>query len=158
MITLRKRMIYTSDRVTKRLTPKELRETTMIKMYPKDASQDSDPAVLVALLHREQRSRGLSMLNPALSIGRVLRQDSSILRVVEAGDVRKFRELLTEKMASLHDRTETGAPLLHVWLHGLAPIDHLLMRSSLQCNNHKCVLSWSKMVLTSTSWLAMTMT
>lgn len=116
-ITVRKRKVYTLTNASKSSYSTQISDMTKIKMHLKGSSFDSCPsAILVALIHREQRSSSLAILNPVLHVGRVLPPESPVFQVVRSGDVSRLRELLNKRQASLYDRTKLGTPLLHASL------------------------------------------
>ena len=72
------------------------------------------PIVLVAHIRQSQLLSGFSSLNPAISIGRSLPDDSPIFEYVRQGDVEQLQRLLTRREGTLRDRDSRGTPLLHV--------------------------------------------
>ena len=68
--------------------------------------------VLVVHLHQIQVDSGYSFLNPTLSVGKALADDSPIFDIVERGDVEQLQSLLAQKEGTLRDRDSYGTPLL----------------------------------------------
>lgn len=72
------------------------------------------PTVLVAYLRHVQTHNGFSTLNPVISIGKMLPDDSLLFAIVTNGDVDGLKRLLQERQCTLKDRDSFGTPLLHV--------------------------------------------
>lgn len=70
--------------------------------------------VIMAYIHYRQGPDGLQTLNPVISIGRSLPDDSLLFVVVKHGRVDLLRELLAIRRFTLRDRDTHGTPLLHV--------------------------------------------
>ena len=99
-----------ANETTHQRPAKEIR--TRIRTFLKQQSQLS--AVLVAYLHEFQVHTGFASLNPVISIGKTLPDDSLIFSVVREGDVEQLQGLLALRKATLRDRDSWGTPLLHV--------------------------------------------
>ncbi|KAF2786022.1 ankyrin [Melanomma pulvis-pyrius CBS 109.77] len=71
------------------------------------------PTMLVAYLRHVQAHNGFSTLNPVISIGKILPDDSSLFAIVSHGDVDGLKRLLLQRQCTLRDRDSFGTPLLH---------------------------------------------
>lgn len=115
-ITVTEKQIQSLNRALNRL---ETRPTTIdFSAHIKAVIETSDsPAVLVAYLRQIQLKNGYSFLNPVISIGRTLPDDSPVFEIVKRGDVEQLRRLLEcedARKVTLRDRDSRGTPLLHV--------------------------------------------
>ncbi|KAJ4370621.1 hypothetical protein N0V83_005142 [Neocucurbitaria cava] len=80
----------------------------------KVVEKSDNPTVLVAHLHHIQLQNGFSSLNPVISIGQMLPDDSLLFDIVATGDVDMLKRLLAQRQCTLWDRDSYGTPLLHV--------------------------------------------
>ncbi|CAO2648891.1 Nn.00g098400.m01.CDS01 [Neocucurbitaria sp. VM-36] len=71
------------------------------------------PTMLVAYLCHIQVQNGFSSLNPVISIGKMLPNDSPLFDIVMRGDVDELKRLLLQRQCTLWDRDSYGTPLLH---------------------------------------------
>lgn len=53
-------------------------------------------------------------MNPIISVGRILPDDSPLFAIVKGGDVDELKHLLLQRQCTLRDRNSSGTPLLHV--------------------------------------------
>lgn len=70
--------------------------------------------VLTAYLRHVKLHNGFSAISPAISVGKILRNDSPIFTIVKRGDVNELKRLLMRREGTLRDRDSRGTPLLHV--------------------------------------------
>lgn len=107
-------------------------QTTIITAKIKAFLQHSElPAVLVAHLHRTLLPCGFSSINPVISIGKMLPDDSPIFSIVRTGNVEEIQRLISQRECTLRDRDSYGTPLLHVSRLYKAAVSYLL---SLVCH------------------------
>ena len=72
------------------------------------------PSVLVTYLRRIQSSKECVVLHPAISVGKILADDSPVFEVVMSGDVELLQKMLSKRQCSFRDRDMKGTPLIHV--------------------------------------------
>ena len=72
------------------------------------------PTTLMAYLRRVEEHSGFASLNPSISVGKTLPNDSPIFGIVMDGDVDQLKRLLAQRKCTLRDRDSFGTPLLHV--------------------------------------------
>jgi hypothetical protein len=78
-------------------------------------SQNSgEQTVIMAYIHYRKGPDGTHILNPVISVGKTLPNDSVVFKIVRHGDVDRLRRLLAESQVTLRDRDTRGTPLLHV--------------------------------------------
>jgi predicted oxidoreductase len=78
-------------------------------------------AVVMAYVHHIQRRDGSHSLNPIISVGSILPNNSEIFTIVGRGDIDQLRHLLATRQFTLRDRNASGTPLLHV---GNSPLSY----------------------------------
>ncbi len=71
-------------------------------------------ASVVAKFQQRLFHDGYVAISPSISVGMTLPNNSPLFHIVERGDVRGLKTLLSRGMASLRDRDFDGTPLLHV--------------------------------------------
>lgn len=123
-----------------RLTNQSDNVETVTRVQVKQRSNPS--AIVTAYLHHVQGPAGFHSLNPVISVGRILPDDSAIFTIVSCGDVNQLKRLLMERQCTLRDRDSGGTPLLHVRksLSFQAALYHLITTSTL-CISPKCASS-----------------
>jgi hypothetical protein len=76
---------------------------------------DVYPQIFIkALIQYQSRASGVLSATPCISVNRVVSNDSKIFHNIRNGDINSLRRLLQEGKASIRDRDEYGASLLHV--------------------------------------------
>jgi len=80
----------------------------------KVVDQSAFPTILTAYLRRVEEHSGFTFVNPSISVGKMLPDDSLVFTVVVRGDVDQLKCLLARRQCTLRDRDARGTPLLHV--------------------------------------------
>jgi hypothetical protein len=78
-------------------------------------SQDAgEQTVIMAYIHYWKGPDGTHILNPVISVGKTLPDDSVVFEIVKNGDVDRLRRLLAESQVTLRDGDTYVTPSLHV--------------------------------------------
>jgi hypothetical protein len=91
------------------VSPDTTESITRIKVHKRSKA----PTVLMAYLCYIEDQAGMQFLNPVISIGKIIPDNSELFTIVQDGIVDQLKDLLDRRQCTLRDRDTFGTPLLH---------------------------------------------